>query len=104
MFNELPRGCHVDLVLETPELLYAARTCADIITQRLDKTIYCQLDEWRHLMDTWKIRGSAMIVREFEEEGDDTDSVGFRAAAIREAWQAEKDAVEEREHPMVFLG
>jgi hypothetical protein len=30
---------------------------------------------------------------------DDADCICFRAAAIREAWQAEKDAVEEREHP-----
>jgi hypothetical protein len=45
-------------------------------------------------METWKRRGSSMIVREFEEEGDDSDCAGLRAAANREAWQAEKYAVE----------
>jgi hypothetical protein len=50
-------------------------------------------------MNTWKLRRQAMVVREFEVDGDDTDCACFRAAAIREAWQAEKDAVEEREHP-----
>jgi hypothetical protein len=91
------------LVLEPQEVLYAVKACAHIITQGLDKEIYCRLDEWRKLMDAWKTRGSAMTVREFEEEGDDADCVCFRVAAIREAWKTEKDAVEEREHPTVFL-
>jgi hypothetical protein len=45
-----------------------------------------------------------MTVREFEDGGDDADSACFRAAVIHEAWQVEKDAVEEQEHPtQVFL-
>jgi hypothetical protein len=51
------------------------------------------------MMNTWKDRGVQMTVREFEEEGDDADCLGYREAAIREACQAEKDAVEEWEHP-----
>jgi hypothetical protein len=96
-FEELPRGCHVDLVLETPEVRNAVKTCADIIVRGLGQMVFCQLGEGRRLMDTWKIRGQAMVIREFEEEGDDADGVCFRAAAIREAWQAEKGAVERRE-------
>jgi hypothetical protein len=63
---------------------------------------YCKLDGWRRLMDMWKLRRSAMVVREFEADGDDTDCACFRGAAIREAWQAEKDAAEERECPTTF--
>jgi hypothetical protein len=40
-----------------------------------------------------------MRVREFDDEGEDADCRAYRAAAIRQAWQAERDAVEEREHP-----
>jgi hypothetical protein len=40
-----------------------------------------------------------MRVREFDEGGDDADCIKYRMAAIRQDWQAEKDAVEEREHP-----
>jgi hypothetical protein len=40
-----------------------------------------------------------MRVREFDEEGEDADCIAYRAAAIRQAWQAERYAVEEREHP-----
>jgi hypothetical protein len=43
-----------------------------------------------------------MTVREFEEDGEDTDCAGFRAAAIREAWQAEQDAVNEWANPTEF--
>jgi hypothetical protein len=45
-----------------------------------------------------------MTVCEFEEDGDNIDCACFLAATIREAWQAEKDAVEEWVNPTVFLG
>jgi hypothetical protein len=70
LFDGPPWGCHVDLVLETPEVLYAVKACADIFTQELDKEVYCRLDVWRQLMNTWKTRGSAMTVREFEQDGE----------------------------------
>jgi hypothetical protein len=53
-------------------------------------------------MDTWKRCGSSMTVGEFGDGGDDSDCAGFRMAASREAWQAEKDAVEGPEHVVVF--
>jgi hypothetical protein len=99
MFSELPRGCHVGLVLETPEVMFAVKACADIITIGLDWQVYCQLDGWRCLMNTWKDRRAQMTSREFEEDGDDADCLGYRAAAVLEAWKVEKDAVEEWEHP-----
>jgi hypothetical protein len=45
-----------------------------------------------------------MTVREFEDDGDDADWACFRLAASQEAWQAEKDAVEEWVHPTEFGG
>jgi hypothetical protein len=104
MFSGLPRGSHVDLVLETCEGREAVKAWADLITKRLDKTVYCQSESWRRLMDTWKTHGSVMTVRELEEEGYDTDCAGFRAVAIRAAWQAEQHAVNEWVKPTLFLG
>jgi hypothetical protein len=101
LFDRLPIGCHVDLVLETKEVYDAMRACADLIARGPDKEVYCSLDSWWKLMDTWKLRRSSMTVRAFEEDGDDSDCACFRAATIKEAWKAEKDAVVER--PVVFL-
>jgi hypothetical protein len=103
MFDELPLGSHVDLVIETNEVREAVKMCVDIIVQGWDKTICCQLESWQRLMDTWKMCGSAMVIREFEDDGDDADCACSRLAASQEAWQAEKDAVEEQEHPTLFL-
>jgi hypothetical protein len=91
MFDKLPRGSHVDLVIESADVREGVKMCGDIIVQGWDKTVYCQLDSWRRLMDTWKTRGSAMTIREFDDEGDDADCAFLRHAANREAWQAEKD-------------
>jgi hypothetical protein len=44
-----------------------------------------------------------VTVREFQEDGGDTDCTVFRAAAIREAWKAEQYVVNEWEHSTVFL-
>jgi hypothetical protein len=94
VFDKLPRGSNIDLVIDTTEAREAVKMCADIIVQGWDNTYYCQLESWRRLMGTWKRQGSSMSVREFEEEGDDSDCAGLGLAASREAWQTEKDAVE----------
>jgi hypothetical protein len=49
MFRALSGGVHVELVLETPEVHYSVMDRADIITMGLDKEVFCQLEEWRHL-------------------------------------------------------
>jgi hypothetical protein len=85
---------HEDLVFETKEVQKAVKACADIIVQRWDSKVYCQLESWRQLMYTCKQRGSSMTLGEFEDGGDDSDCACFRLAASREAWRAEKDAVE----------
>jgi hypothetical protein len=64
MFDPLPRECHVDLILETLEVMFAVKACADIITMGLDGQIYCQLEEWRRLMNIWKDHRVQMTVRE----------------------------------------
>jgi hypothetical protein len=80
------------------------RTSSGYHRANLDNTIYCQLESWRRLMGTWKTRGSAMTIREFDGDRDDADCACFRLAAGQEARQAENDAVEEQEHPTkVFL-
>jgi hypothetical protein len=73
VFTALPKGCHVELIVETEEVRHAVIACADIITRGFDKKVFCQLEAWRHLMDTWKERGSQMRLREFEENVDDAD-------------------------------
>jgi hypothetical protein len=41
VFDQLPRGSHVDLVLETPEARETVKACADIIVQGHDQAVYC---------------------------------------------------------------
>jgi hypothetical protein len=55
-------------------------------------------------MATWKQQGSSMTVAEFGDGGDKSDCACFRLAASREAWQADKDAVEEWTNPTSFGG
>jgi hypothetical protein len=55
-------------------------------------------------MGTWKQQRSSMTVGEFEDGGDDSDCAWFGLAASREAWQAERDAVEEWTNPTPFGG
>jgi ABC-type proline/glycine betaine transport system ATPase subunit len=52
VFNELPTGSHVDLVIETHEVREAAKMCADITVQGWYRTVYCQLESWQQLMET----------------------------------------------------
>jgi hypothetical protein len=89
MFDQLLRECHADLVLETPEVMFAVKACVDIITIGLGREVFCQLEGWLRLMNTWQDLYVHMTVDEFEENGDETYCICFRAAAIREAWQAE---------------
>jgi hypothetical protein len=77
MFDQLPMECHVDLILGTPEAMFGAKACADIITMGLDREIFCQLEGWQRLMNTWKDRCVQMTVREFEEDGDEADCFCF---------------------------
>jgi hypothetical protein len=69
----------VDVIIETRDVPEAVKVCADIIVQGWDKQVYCQLETSRRLMDTWKTRGSSMVVREFEDDGEDIDCDCFRA-------------------------
>jgi hypothetical protein len=66
VFKALPKRCHVELIVETEEVRHAVIACTDIITVGFDREVFCQLEVWRHLMDTWKECGSQMRVREFE--------------------------------------
>jgi hypothetical protein len=103
LFRDLPRRSRVDLIFETVEVREAVKACADIIVQGWDSQIYCQLESWRQLMGTWKRQGSSLTVGEFGDGGDDSDCACCRLAASRKAWQAQKEAAEEWEHPTVFL-
>jgi hypothetical protein len=41
MFDEPPRGSHVDLIIETHEVREAVKMCSDIIVQGWENAIYC---------------------------------------------------------------
>jgi hypothetical protein len=102
-FRDLPKGSFVDLILETSEVCHAVMACADIISMKLDQQVFCQLEDWRKLMNTWRIQGTEMRVGRFEEEGLDVDCLRYRMPAIHQARQAEQDDNEEREHPTACL-
>jgi hypothetical protein len=67
MFEALPNGSPVELIVETSEVHYALQTCTDVITQVWEAKLYCLVPEWVNMMGIWKQKGTQMRVREFEE-------------------------------------
>jgi hypothetical protein len=44
LFNGLPRWFHVDLVPETPEVMFAVKGCGYIVVHGWGKDVYCRLN------------------------------------------------------------
>jgi hypothetical protein len=95
MFRDLPKGCHVDLVFETPEVREVVQACADIIVSGWDSKVYRHLASWRQLMDTWNRQGSSLTVGKFGDGGSESYCSCLRLPGSREAWQAQNDVVEQ---------
>jgi hypothetical protein len=64
------------------------------------KDQYCQDPGWKGVMTVWKAQKINTAIRMFEEEGEDAESGPFQALALREAIQAVKDGMQERNLPV----
>jgi hypothetical protein len=89
--------------VEIPEVHEAIKGCVDLLNHKWDPKIYCSVSEWRNLMGIceWQYVGSR--VREFDEQGQDSDCIKYGMAALWDADQAMRDSISERENPTGFL-
>jgi hypothetical protein len=58
---------------------------------------YCQHEGWKRVMTLWKDQQIQATIREFDEEGIDSENGPLRGLAMREATQAVKDGMHERD-------
>jgi hypothetical protein len=100
----LPKGESLDLIVERDEVHQALKSCADIAGRGWDPKVYCALPEWRSLMKARVRQCIQAHVREFQEEGLDSECIKMRMLAIWEADEAVRDGVSQRDHPTGFLG
>jgi hypothetical protein len=103
MVETLPKGASLDLIIETLDVHHALKAYADLIGHGWDQKYYCTVEEWRSLMGAWQRQCIQAQIREFEEEGQDSDCIKMRMLAIWEADQAMRDGVADRDHPTGFL-
>jgi hypothetical protein len=95
----LPRGASLDLIVETLAVHQALGSCADIVSHSWDMNLYCQHEGWQRVMTSWKDQEIQGTIREFQEEGADSENVPLPGLALREAIQAVSDGVSQRDPP-----
>jgi hypothetical protein len=95
----LPQGASLDLTVETEAMHQALKSCADIMSHGWDPDQYCQHEGWKEVVTVWKDQNLTTTVRVFQEDGEDSENVPFRAQALREAIQAVKDGLHDRDSP-----
>jgi hypothetical protein len=84
LFDALPKGAYLDLIVETPEVHDAIKGCADLLLHGWGQKVYCTVSEWINLMEVWKQKCTQTTVREFEEHGQDSDCIKMRSLAVFE--------------------
>jgi hypothetical protein len=99
------KGEQSDLMIYTEEVHRKLAASAHIMAMRGQDmtTMYCSIPEWCRFMNTWLSQGTMGTVREFEEEGQDSDCIKMRMLAIWEAQEAVTIGVGERDFPSTFL-
>jgi hypothetical protein len=93
----LPQGASLDLIVETVAVYQTLGCCSDIASHGWDMNQYCQHQGWKEVMTAWKNQGINATVRKFEEEGTDAENGPFRPLAMKEAIQAVKDGMHDRD-------
>jgi hypothetical protein len=93
----LPQGDALDLIVGTKAMYDALRSCADIVLHGWDVNQYCQYQGWREVMAVWKGQKVNATIRVFEDDGVDAENGPFQALAMKEAIQAVKDGMHDRE-------
>jgi hypothetical protein len=82
------------MIVSTPIVLQALGSCADILMKGMDIDQFCQDQEWKEMMLTWKDKHLRDMVREVDEEGLDADNAPFLKLSLEEAILAVKDVLE----------
>jgi hypothetical protein len=73
------------------------KRCADIVSHGWDEDQYCHHEGWKEVMTVWKDRQIQATIREFDEEGADSENGPFQGLALRDAIQAVRDGMQERD-------
>jgi hypothetical protein len=93
----LQQGASLDLIVGTVAMYQALGTCADIVSHGWDMDQYRQHQGWKEVMTVWKNQRINATIRVFEEDGVDSENGPFQALAMKEAIQAVKDGMHDRE-------
>jgi hypothetical protein len=79
----LPKGAALDLIVETKAMYQALNSCADIVSHGWDIDQYCQHPGWTRAMTLWKDQQIQATIREFDEQGVDSENGPLRGLALR---------------------
>jgi hypothetical protein len=93
----LPKGAILDLIVETTAMYQALKSCADIVSHGWEVDQCCQHLGWRIVMTTWKDQQIQATIREYDEQGVDSENRPLRGLAMREAIQAVRDGMHTRD-------
>jgi hypothetical protein len=96
----LPQGASLDLIVSTPVMYQALKSCADIISHAWDMDTYCHHPGWKEVMTVWTDEQVRATVREVNEEGVDSENSPFLALALREIIQTVRDGMHDRDSQM----
>jgi hypothetical protein len=87
MTSCFPVGAQVDMVFASEATLAALGTCADIIMQDLDVDQYCQVQDWKELIEMWKGKLIQASCRMEDADGLDSENGPFLSLAVQEVRQ-----------------
>jgi hypothetical protein len=87
----------VDSDRTTIAVYQALRSCAAVVSHKLDMDQYCKHQGWRQVMTSWKDQEVNTTVWEFSEDGEDTENGPMRWLATKEAIQAVRDGMNTRD-------
>jgi hypothetical protein len=97
MVKSLPKGAVLDMIVGTVPMYQALKSCADIVSHEWDVDQYCHHEGWKEVMTVWKDPQIQATIREFDEEGLDSGNGPFSGLALREAIQAVRDGMHDRD-------
>jgi hypothetical protein len=89
-----PEGAQLDLIIASEATLAALGTCADVLTHEWDLDQYCQDQEWKNLMETWRTKQIQASCRREDAEGLESENVPFSNLALQEVRQTVSEEIQ----------
>jgi hypothetical protein len=90
----LPEGAQVDMIFASDETLSALNACADILAQGLDVNHYCQDQDWKSVIETWRDKHIQASCRKEDADGLDAENVSFLNLALQEVRQTVTEEIQ----------